>query len=155
MAPTPFISNCMTRTLCSSSCFLACLQDIDMFSPHECPRCRRSNIECAWARGPGCQGPWPWGAALCYDCFILCRFLRLGQLCRNRRLSLEIAHCIDQFCFDYFVYSRKSHQLYFLYCALLANRSEFQKFTFYHGRRLDESIISSTEDIIDRIFSYL
>ena len=140
MAPTPFISNCMTRTLCSSSCFLACLQDIDMFSPHRCPRCRRSNVEHV-------------GAVLCIECFFLCRFLRLGQLCRNRRLSIEIAHCIDQFCFDYAVYSRKSQQLWFLKCVLLSFGSEFRTFTFYWNRRLGN--ISATEDIIDRIFSYL
>ena len=132
----------MTRTLCSSSCFLACLQDIDMFSPHECPRCRRSNIECVW----------PISAALCLDCCILCRFLRLGQLCRNRRLSLEIAHCIDQFCFDYGVYSRKSQQLWFLKCVLLSFGSKFRLLTFYWGGR--KGSISATEDVIDRILSY-
>ena len=61
----------------------------DMFSPHECPQCKRSNVE------PGC----PCDAVLCLDCCVLCRFRRLYQLHRKRRLPFVIAHLIDQFRF--------------------------------------------------------
>ena len=117
----------------------------DMFSPHECPRCRRWIVECSW----------PFNPVVCLYCTQLRngQFLRLGQLCRNRGLSLELAHCIDQFCFDYAVYSRKSQQLWFLKCVLLSNGSEFRKFTFYYGRRLGN--IGEREDIIDRVLSFL
>ena len=115
----------------------------DMFSPHECPQCKRSNVE------PG----WPCDAVLCLDCCVLCIFRRLYQLHRKRRLPFVIAHLIDQFCFDYVFWYSKSPKLWFLQCVLLSNGSVFRTFTFYWGGRLGN--ISETEDIIDGILSYL
>ena len=114
--------------------------------PDPCDRCGRFVLMCAWSRCPD----------VCLECVAHCRSLQLVPLLRKTlhiEPSLNIVTLVDQFSFDYSAYTRKSRQLHFLDNVLRSRGSPFLQFTYFHHGLLGN--ISQTEDILDRITSFL
>ena len=113
------------------------------FSPEECVRCDRCVVEPAYP-----------SVHLCSECQVVCRSPFLVALLRQRLGSEPDAGMVAIIaqCFAGGP-CRRRRRLHFLHNVLTSRGSCFLQFTYFVGGRSGN--ISATEDILDRIMSFV
>ena len=92
----------------------------------------------------------------CVECLARAR-RELVRLCLERAFDDAVWEVLQQnlwtFLWTEVPFHRHRERLHYLRCALLARESPFRRFTYFHGGIAGS--ISQTEDIADRILSFL
>ena len=114
-----------------------------MFSPELCGRCERLVVE------PG-YPDWP---EVCSECEVRCRCPFVAVFLRHilkREPLADMVATVAGFCATNRAPGRRLH---FLHSVLLSRNSCFRQFTLLGGDL--SGIISQTENVLDRIMSFL
>ena len=111
-----------------------------LFLPERCHRCERLTVA-------PCYPTWP---DVCPSCEVNDRSPHVANLLKHilrREPPTDMVATVTNFCATY---RTTGWRLHFLHCVLLSRDSCFRRFTFSGGGN-----ISPTEDVLDRIMSYL
>ena len=114
-----------------------------LFSFEVCRLCIENTVE-------PCYKGWP---EVCSECEVRCRRPLVTALLRQnlrREPTDDMVVTIAELCATYCTQRRRLH---FLHNVLLSRHSCFQQFTFFSGGSMGN--ISGTEDVLDRIMSFL
>ena len=114
-----------------------------LFSPELCGRCERLVVEPCYPDGP----------EVCSECEVRCRCPFVAVFLRHilrREPPTDMVATVAGF---YATNRAPGRRLHFLHNVLLSRNSCFRPFTFCGGG-VDGSI-SQTEDVLDRIMSFL
>ena len=116
-----------------------------VFSPELCGRCKRLVVEPCYPDGP----------EVCSECDVRCRCPFVAVFLRHilrREPPTDMVATVAGFWATNRTHGRRLH---FLQSVLMLSRNScFRQFTFFGGD-LDDGSISPTEDVLDRIMSFL